>query len=439
MEEPERVQELVEHLFRHQAGQMLATLTHILGLDHLDLAEEVVQEALLQALKQWPFQGIPEKPRAWLVRAARNQALDVLRRRSTLRGKLPEVEARLLERQKRSEVADLHEDSALEDEQLAMIFACCDPALPPEARVALTLKAVSGFSVPEIARAFLAEEAAIAQRLVRAKRRIKDLGRSLALPSPAELPERLDSVLQVLYLLFNEGYGAQAGENLVREELCAEAIRLARLLATRPDTALPKVHALLALFYLQAARLETRVDNEGNLLVLDDQDRSMWDQVLLTRGVEHLDLAGQGDELTAYHLQAAIAAIHATSMSLADTDWPRLLDLYDALLGVAPSPVVALNRIIPLMMVQGPETGLSSLEALRSEPTLKNYYLVPAVHADLLRRLGRTKEAAASYREALGCPCSEPERRFLMRRIDGIKDSPAAGRSARVSAEAAES
>jgi RNA polymerase sigma-70 factor (ECF subfamily) len=425
MDETRRVQELVEHLFRHQAGRMLAILTHIFGLEHLDLAEEVVQEALLQALRQWPFHGIPQKPRAWLLRAARNHALDVLRRKTTLRGKTHEIEQRFRDRQSQIEREDIPECGALEDEQLAMIFACCEPQLAADARVALTLKSVSGFSVPEIARAFLAEEATIAQRLVRSKRRIKDLGLTLALPSPDEVRARLDSVLQVLYLVFNEGYGARAGEDLVREDLCAEAIRLAQLLTSRADTGLPKVHALLALFYLQAARLEARVDAEGNLLLLDEQERGRWDHTLLTRGVQHLDLAGQGDELTPYHVQAAIAAVHATSTSSVDTDWPRLLELYDALLAMSPSPVVALNRIIALMMVEGPEVALAGLEELSAEPALKSYYLLPSVRADILRRLGRRAEAGASYQEALTCPCSEPERRFLLGRIEGLRPDAA--------------
>src|SRR5262245_53409905 len=307
MSEEPRVRELVEHLFRHQAGEMLATLTHIFGLENLDLAEEVVQEALLQALRQWPFQGIPDNPRAWLVRAARNKALDLLRRQASLHRKEPELERRLRERQARTHAAHPPLAPELEDEQLAMIFVCCDPVLPSDARVALTLKAVSGFSVAEIARAFLSEEPTIAQRLVRAKRRIQEAGIKLALPSPVHIPSRLDSVLQVLYLLFNEGYAAHTGENLVREDLCVEAIRLAQLLASRSDTSLPKVHALLALFYLQAARLETRVDGAGNLLLLAEQPRAQWDQALLARGVEHIEHAAQGAELSEYHLQAAIA------------------------------------------------------------------------------------------------------------------------------------
>jgi RNA polymerase sigma-70 factor (ECF subfamily) len=416
-----QVRDLVEHLFRHHAGQMLATLTHIFGLENLDLAEEVVQESLLLALRHWPFQGIPDNPRAWLIRAARNKALDLLRRRSALRRKEPELEERLRQRQSQAEAAEMPEAGELADEQLAMIFVCCEPALPAEVRIALTLKAVSGFSVAEIARAFLSEEATIAQRLVRAKRRIREAGITVALPSLAEIPRRLDSVLQVLYLLFNEGYAAHAGDNLVREDLCAEAIRLAQLLVSRPDTGLPKVHAFLALFCFQAARLETRQDVAGNLLLLEEQDRSQWDRTLLTHGVNQLELAAQGDELTEYHLQAGIAAVHATSPSFAETNWPRLVQLYDELLAVAPSPVVALNRAIAQSMVEGPKRALAALDRLSREPAMKNYYLLPAVRADFLRRLGRTAEAAACYQEALAFPCSEPERRFLLRRLEEMR------------------
>jgi RNA polymerase sigma-70 factor (ECF subfamily) len=415
-----QVRDVVEHLFRHQAGQMLATLTHIFGLEHLDLAEEVVKEALLQALRQWPLQGVPNNPRAWLIQAARNKALDVLRRRSSLQRKRPELEERLRQSYSATDPPDAIDSESLDDEQLAMIFACCDPALPAEARVALTLKAVSGFSVAEIARAFLAEEATIAQRLVRAKRRISESNITLALPRPTDLPGRLDSVLQVLYLLFNEGYSAHAGENLVRADLCGEAMRLAQLLAAHPATALPKVHALLALFYFHAARLPTRVDGDGNLLLLADQDRTLWDQDLLARGLTHLNESAQGEDLSEYHVQAAIAAVHATSPSFAQTDWAYLLDLYDQLLAIAPSPVVALNRTIAQSMVEGPQVALRSLEQLSADPTMKSYYLLPAVKADFLRRLGRHADADACYRQALTLPCTEPERRFLSRRLQEL-------------------
>jgi RNA polymerase sigma-70 factor (ECF subfamily) len=415
-----QVHELVEHLFRHEAGRMLATLSRVFGLENLDLAEEVVQEALLQALRQWPFQGIPDNPRAWLTQVARNKALDLLRRRASLRRKERELEQQFAARQSAVAAAELSEAAVLGDEQLAMIFACCHPGLPPDAQVALTLKAVSGFSVAEIARAFLAEDATISQRLVRAKRRIREAGITLNLPPPAELSARLDSVLQVIYLLFNEGYSAHAGENLVRQDLCGEAIRLACLLIEQPATALPRVHALLALLYLQAARLPARVDSDGNLLLLAEQDRGLWDQGLLQRGLRELEQSAQGEEISTYHLQAGIAALHATSPSFADTDWSALLDLYDQLLATAPSPVVALNRAIALSMVHGPEAGLQSLDELGADPAMRSYYLFPAVRADLLRRLGRTDEAAACYRHALACPCTEPERRFLQRRLEQL-------------------
>jgi RNA polymerase sigma-70 factor (ECF subfamily) len=415
-----QVRELVEHLFRHEAGRMLATLSRVFGLENLDLAEEVVQEALLQALRQWPFQGIPDNPRAWLTQVARNKALDLLRRRASLRRKERELEQQFAARQSAVAATELSETAVLGDEQLAMIFACCHPGLLPDAQVALTLKAVSGFSVAEIARAFLAEDATIAQRLVRAKRRIREAGITLNLPPPADLSARLDSVLQVIYLLFNEGYSAHTGENLVRQDLCGEAIRLACLLIEQPATALPRVHALLALLYLQAARLPARVDSDGNLLLLAEQDRSQWDQGLLQRGLRELEQSAQGEEISAYHLQAGIAALHATSPSFADTDWPALLGLYDQLLAAAPSPVVALNRAIALSMVHGPEAGLQSLDELGADPAMRSYYLFPAVRADLLRRLGRTDEAAACYRHALACPCTEPERRFLQRRLEQL-------------------
>jgi len=415
-----QVNRLVEHLFRHQAGQMLAILTRFFGLENLDLAEDVVQEALLQAMRQWPFGGVPDNPRAWLIQVAKNKALDILRRNASLQRIQSEMLQRLEELQSTHVAQDPFDIDQIPDEQLAMIFACCHPDLSKEVRVALTLKAVSGFSVPEIARAFLSEPTTIAQRLVRAKRRLRESGIKLAMPMSDEMAARLDSVLQVLYLLYNEGYTAHSGEDLVRHDLCAEAIRLARLLTTRPATDTPAVHALLALFYLQATRLPTRVDGDGNLLLLVDQDRSQWDQALLHRGLRHLDRCADGDQLTEYHLQAGIAAIHATSATFEDTDWPALLNLYERLLCLAPSPVVALNRAIAESMVDGPVAGLRSLEKLSAEPSMKSYYLLPAVEADLLRRLGRTSEAADCYRLALGRPCSEPERRFLLGRLQAL-------------------
>ena len=418
MNDENRIDELVDHLFRHQAGQMMAALTHMFGIENLDLAEDVVQDALMQALKQWPYRGIPDNPRAWLIQVARNKALDLLRRKSTLKRVELQLQKQLEEY--RPDFPESDPNCAFRDEQLAMIFACCHPELPPESRVALTLKAVSGFSVPEIARAFLAEEPTIAQRIVRAKRRIRDAGIKLHIPEPEEIPTRLESVLQVLYLLFNEGYTAHTGENLVREELCEEAIRLGELIASHPVSRLPKIHALLALFYLQAARLPARVDSDGNLLLLEAQDRSAWDKSLIARGLMHLAECANGTELTTFHIQAGIAAVHATSSSFAQTDWAYLLELYDQLAELGQSAVVSLNRAIALSMVEGPESGLRSLDVIESEPAMKGYYLYPAVRADLLRRLGRTAEAADCYRLALARPCAAPERRFLQTRLNSL-------------------
>jgi RNA polymerase sigma-70 factor, ECF subfamily len=298
-----------------------------------------------------------------------------------------------------------------------MIFACCHPAIPRMARVALTLKAVGGFSAAEIARAFLAPEPTIAQRLVRAKRRIREEKIALTLPPPAELPGRMESVLQVIYLLFNEGHAAHQGDELIRQELCGEAIRLAGLLAARADTALPKVEALLALMLFQASRLAARVDAARDLVLLADQDRTLWDRRLIERGLYHLDRAAAGEELTEYHLQAGIAAAHAVAASSEATDWPQVLFLYEQLLVVAPSPVVALNRAVAVAMAHGPEAGLRAMEVLHDDPALKHYYLLPAARADLLLRLGLVAEAATCYRETLATPCSEPERRFLLKRL----------------------
>jgi RNA polymerase sigma-70 factor (ECF subfamily) len=404
------VRALVEHLFRHEAGRLLAALTRHFGLANLDLAEEVVQDAMVQALRQWPFRGVPDNPAAWLMQTARNKALDVLRRRAMLRRQEDDLD---------SHAATLPASAPeeLADDQLAMIFACCHPVLSAEARTALTLKSVGGFGVAEIARAFLAPETTIAQRLVRAKRKLAEEHVSLAVPPPFELPARLDSVLRVIYLLFNEGYSAHQGEDLVRHDLCAEAIRLASLLVARPETAAPKVHALLALMLLQASRLPARQDAEGNLCLLAEQDRSSWDRWLISEGMHHLECAAMGDELSEYHVQAAIAACHALAPTYDLTDWPQVLAQYDQLITIAPSPVVFLNRAVALAMVEGPEAGLQALDALHHDPALRNYYLLPATRADMLLRLGQREEAEACYRQALGSQCTEPERRFLLKRL----------------------
>jgi RNA polymerase sigma-70 factor, ECF subfamily len=406
--EPPEVGALVEHLFRHSAGHMVSRLARWLGAARLDLAEEAVQDALLRALATWPFRGVPAEPRGWLFQVARNRAVDLLRREASLRGKLDGFDGRLEE----SPPAP-----ALGDDELAMIFMCCHPSLPPAARVALTLKTVGGFSVEEIAAAFLAEGDAIAQRLVRAKRQIREQPIAIEIPAEDELGGRLDSVLDVLYLLFNEGYSAHGGPNLTRAELCGEAIRLAEILAGNPATDRPVVHALLALMLLQASRVPARVDEAGEVLLLAEQDRGVWDQELIGRGLRHLDRAASGRTITAYHVEAAIAAAHAVAVDDAATDWGYVVRLYDDLLAIKASPVVELNRAIALAMAEGPTAGIAAIERIEQDPALARYYLLPAALGRLWLEAGNPERAARYFEEALTRPCSAPERRFLERQL----------------------
>ena len=402
---------LVAHLFRHSAGRMVAVLARRLGADRLDLAEEVVQDALLRALQTWPYRGVPDNPQGWLFQVARHRALDRLRRDGVLSAKLEALGAEW------PRAADGARGRGVDDDELAMILMCCHPALPRSARVALTLKTVGGFGVEEIAAAFLARPATVAQRLVRAKRRIRAEGLRLEIPPAAALRARLEGVLDVLYLLFNEGYAAHGGDNLVRADLCSEAIRLARIVAAHPPTDRPPVHALLALMLLQASRLPARADEAGDLRLLAEQDRARWDHALTTEGLRHLERAADGETVTRYHVEAAIAACHAVAPDEASTDWPYVLRLYDDLLALAPSPVVALNRAIALAMVEGPAAGIRALEPLGRQRALARYHLLPAALGALWRRAGAPATAARYYRAALALPCSSPERRFLERRL----------------------
>lgn len=405
---------LVEGLFRSEAGRMAAALCRVFGPHNLELAEDVVQEALLRALREWPFRGVPENPRAWLARTARNRALDMLRRDATLARKAPLL---ALEAQGEDAGPRAFFSGEVADDQLRMVFTCCHPAVPPEARVALTLKTVGGFGVPEIARACLAREATVAQRLVRAKRRIREAGVRFEVPAGAELPERLDSVLEAIYLTFSEGHAASSGPSALRADVCEEAVRLAELVAAHPATAGPRAHALAALLLLQAARLPARTDGGGDPVLLPRQDRSRWDARALARGLAHLERAAAGDVLTPYHLEAGIAAAHATAPSWEATDWPHVLRLYDALLALKPSPVAALSRAVALAMVEGPAAGLRAADAAAAHPALADFPLLHAVRGDLLARLGHAERAAASLRRALALPLSEPDRRLVEQRV----------------------
>jgi RNA polymerase sigma factor (sigma-70 family) len=411
------IPQLIDHLFRREAGRMVSSLSRIFGPERLGLAEDVVQEALIQALRTWPFRGVPDNPRAWLLQVARNRALDALRRDGSLARKEEEIRGWIEAAGSREPDA---EREALDD-QLRMIFICCQAAVPREARVALTLKTVGGFGVPEIARAFLAREATVAQRLVRAKRRIQEAKPPFEVPSHAELPAALDSVLEVLYLMFNEGYSTHRGEDLVRQDVCLEAIRLARLVAGHPQLGRPRAHALAALLQLQGARIPARVGSEGNLLLLSEQDRSAWDRGMIAAGLRHLDRAAAGDELTDYHLEAGIAACHATAASYAATDWRQILALYDALMERKPSPVVALNRAVALSMVEGVAAGVRAIEAIQDHPALAEYYPLHGVQGELYARAGDPKRAAASYRRALALVSPEPVRRLMRERLERLE------------------
>ncbi|HEU4765866.1 MAG TPA: sigma-70 family RNA polymerase sigma factor [Pyrinomonadaceae bacterium] len=395
--------ELVDHLFRRHSAKIVATLTRVFGSRHLDLAEDVVQDALLKALQQWPFKGIPENPAAWLTLVAKNRALDLLRRDASLASKTQELELAL---------PRLSFEGAIDD-QLALILMCCHPALPLEYQIALTLKTACGFSTTEIARAFLTPQTTIAQRLVRAKRQIRDHDIVIDPPSLDDLPARIDSVLRVIYLLFNEGYAATSGDDLVRSDLCEEAIRLGTLVVDQSPLQLPGAHALLALMMLQAARLSARTLADGTLAVLAEQNRELWDRKLIVVGMRHFGESAAGNSITTYHLQAEIAAIHATSSSDTDTDWPKLVELYDDLYKLEPTPIVLLNRAIAISRADGPHAGLAALEQIDTHHALRNYHLLPAVAAELWKQAGDRDRAADSYRRALACPCSAPERIFL--------------------------
>jgi len=407
------VPQLVDHLFRREAGRMVAALTRVFGAENLALAEDVVQDSLIQALRTWPFRGVPENPGGWLMQVARNRALDLVRREASLAGKEGAI---------RDWTASLNpgdrEGEALDD-QLRMLFICCQPAVPREARVALTLKTVGGFGVPEIARAYLAKEATIAQRLVRAKRKIQEIRPPFEVPPPAELPAALDSVLEALYLMFNEGYAASGGEELVRREVCAEAVRLARLVAEHPALDMPRAHALAALLLFQAARNPARVDLEGNLMLLSEQDRNLWDRGKIVAGFHHLDRAARGTGISTYHLEAGIAAVHASASSYEETDWPYILELYDSLFALKPSPVVALNRAVALAMAQGIAVGIAAVEAIQS-PALAAYYPLPVTLGELYARAGDTERAARSFRTALELESPGPVRRRIQERLESL-------------------
>jgi RNA polymerase sigma-70 factor (ECF subfamily) len=426
---PDQIRELLDSLYRVESGRILATLIRLLG--DLDLAEEAMHEAFAAALSLWAQSGVPGNPRPWLISTARFKAIDTLRRRATFDASQDEL-VRYLEAQgaEPSEGDNRGDglDDAVEDDRLRLIFTCCHPALPPESRVALTLREVCGLTTEEIAKAFLITPCTLAQRIVRAKAKIRETPIPYEVPAPQELPERLGAVLQVIYLVFNEGYSAAAGVEVTRAELTGEAIRLGRLLielqakseGLGPEVE-PEVIGLLSLMLLQESRHTARTSPTGELILLENQDRSLWNREQIAEGLALLQKALKSRRFGSYTLQAAIAAVHAEAESLAATDWRKIVALYDQLLRIQPSPVVRLNRAVAIAECDGPEAGLTQIDALLEQGELANYYLAHSARADMYRRLGRTAEARSSYEEALSLTQQEPERQFLQERIRQLK------------------
>ncbi|HET9367815.1 MAG TPA: sigma-70 family RNA polymerase sigma factor [Candidatus Udaeobacter sp.] len=417
----------MEHLFRHEGAKMVAILTRIFGIEHLNLAEDVVQEALARALQTWPFYGVPKNPSAWIMRASRNLALDVVRRRKVFQNKQAEI-SRLMDRDGVTPDEAIFSEDEISDDRLRLMFVCCHPAIPAEAQVALALKTLCGFSVGEISHAFLTTDSAIAKRLTRAKQKIHQARIPFEIPAGGELEQRLDSVLQSLYLLFNEGYKASSGENLIREEFCEEAIRLAELLVAHPVGNQPKTHALLALMLLNAARNPTRLDSEGNLLRLQEQDRTRWDKSMIARGMFHFAQSATGDHLSEYHLQAGIAACHCAAEDYESTDWPKILSLYDRLIEFDQSPVVALNRAVAIANVRGPKAGLQAVRQVRNLNKLNSYYLLYAVLGEFEMRSGNLQAAAEQFRRSFELAETKSERAFLLKRLQRCVDDQTTGR-----------
>jgi RNA polymerase sigma-70 factor (ECF subfamily) len=411
---------LLDSLYRVDSGRILATLIRLLG--DFDLAEEAMHEAFAAALSLWPSSGVPDNPRPWLISTARFKAIDTLRRRARFDASQDEI-ARYLEAQW-GEAERSKEEDSLEDDRLRLIFTCCHPSLAPEARVALTLREVCGLTTEEIAKAFLTTPSTLAQRIVRAKAKIRDSRIPYEVPTLEELPKRLDAVLQVIYLVFNEGYSAAAGAEVTRAELTAEAIRLGRLvmeLQPEPEGSKPEIMGLLSLMLLQESRRAARTSPTGELILLENQDRSLWNREQIAEGVALLEKALKSRGFGSYTLQAAIAAVHAEAESVALTDWRQIVALYDRLIRIQPSPVVQLNRAVAIAMLDGPEAGLTQVDAVLEQGELANYYLAHSVRADMYRRLGRTAEARSSYEKALVLTQQEPERQFLQERIHQLK------------------
>lgn len=414
MEQTSEINTFVGHLFRHHAGKMAAVLSRKFGVANIDLVEDAIQDAMITAMKRWPFSGTPDNPTAWLTQVAKNTVIDRLRRdqRSVDIDDLEFVG---------DDVPTTQFEGEIDDDQLRLIFACCHPSISPDSQVALTLKIVGGFSIGEIARAFLSTEASVAKLITRAKASLKTGDIELEIPAGSELAERLSAVLKVLYLMFNEGYSPTAGAEVVRRDLCAEAMRLVEYMSQHPSTRLPQTHALAALFCFHAARFAARIDRDGDMLLLGDQDRAVWDRNLIGRGLEHMTASATGDVISDYHLEAEIASIHMVAESVETTDWPRILECYERLQRRSYSPIAELNRAVAIGQIDGPRYALDVLDAIEHDGKLSSYYLFHAAKAHYLSLLGRRNAAIAAYEKALSHSYNETARQLIANRVAKLR------------------
>ncbi|MCB1022876.1 MAG: sigma-70 family RNA polymerase sigma factor [Acidobacteria bacterium] len=416
------VNKMVDHLFRHSSGQMVAVLTRIFGFENLEIVEDAIQETLIKALRQWTIKGIPENPTAWMIQVAKNHILDQFRRAK----KFDSTEDKRVEDLRAAYSKSIDEKfrypRELQDDLLCMMFAVCDPVLMPDSQIALTLKIVGGFSVSEIAQGFLGSEEAVAKMITRAKTRLKESKPTLEVPPPDDLEPRIEAVLKVLYLMFNEGYSTSGGKEGIRSDLCFEAIRLGRILSEHPVTGSPKVEALLALFFFQGARLQARNNGSHDIMLLADQERGLWDRKMISAGLFHLKRSASGSELSNYHLEAEIASCYVLAADLDSTDWTRILECYDRLLDRKYSAVIALNRIIVLSKVKGTAAALNEIEQPRVKELLQKYLPFHIAYRHLLLENERLSSAEETYKYALSLSHNEPTRRFLQKKLADVKE-----------------
>jgi RNA polymerase sigma factor (sigma-70 family) len=420
MSDAAHIDTLVDHFFRHQSGRLVSVLTRIFGLHNLELVEDVVQGALVQALQTWKIHGVPENPAGWMYRVARNKAVDLLRQKQSADRLNPEWQY-LQEAMAASSADGAFLSNEIADSQLRMIFTCCHPELPEESQIALTLKTLCGFTTHEIGRALLTSEANVKKRIARAKRRFLDKEIEFEVPAGNSLKIRLGSVHTVLYLLFNEGYSSSKPDELIRRDLCAEAVRLSLLLYEQPASRNVETAALLALMLMHASRFDARLDAGGSMLLLEEQDRGLWNRELIARGLDYLGQSAEGERVTQYHLEAAIAAQHSLAANFAETDWPVILQLYDDLTRLYPSPIHALNRAIVIAQISGPEAGIAAISRIDGLDTLENYHLLHATIGEFHRRVGRGEEARACFRRAMKCTVSISEQRLLERKLEACR------------------